>query len=92
MPDDKTLATILAICDLIKHNGNGVETAVEAYERAMKEVIEYRRSGTSPKLEVGGMRIVGKAWSSPQPPYHSHSACLVTSFAARQPGSCQPPL
>jgi predicted HTH transcriptional regulator len=44
MPDDKTLATILAICDLIKHNGSGVGKAVEAYERAMNDVIEYRRS------------------------------------------------
>ena len=44
MPDDKTLATILAICDLMKHNGIGVGTAVEAYERAMIDVIEYRRS------------------------------------------------
>lgn len=53
MPDDKTLATILAICDLIKNNGSGVETAVEAYERAMKEVIEYRRSRGL--TEVGGL-------------------------------------
>jgi predicted HTH transcriptional regulator len=53
MPDDKTLATILAICDLIKHNGSGVGTVVEAYERAMKEVIEYRRS--KGLTEVGGL-------------------------------------
>ena len=53
MPEDQTLATILAICDLIKHNGSGVGTAVEAYERAMKDVIEYRRS--KGLTEVGGL-------------------------------------
>jgi predicted HTH transcriptional regulator len=53
MPDDKTLATILAICDLIKHSGSGVETAVESYKRAMNEVIEYRRS--KGLTEVGGL-------------------------------------
>jgi predicted HTH transcriptional regulator len=53
MPDDKTLATILAICDLIKHNGSGVGTAVEAYERAMNDVIEYRRSRGL--TELGGL-------------------------------------
>jgi hypothetical protein len=53
MPDDKTLATILAICDLLGHKGNGVEVAVKAYERAMKEVIEYRRSKGI--TEVGGL-------------------------------------
>src|SRR5262245_52163761 len=40
MPDDKTLATILAICDLIKHDVSGVESAVEAYQRAMKDVMD----------------------------------------------------
>lgn len=44
MPDDNTLATILAICDLVKHNRIDVGAAVEAYERAMKDVLEYRRS------------------------------------------------
>jgi len=53
MPDDNTLATILAICDLIKHNGNGVGAAVQAYERAMKDVLEYRRS--KGLTEVGGV-------------------------------------
>jgi predicted HTH transcriptional regulator len=53
LPDDKTLATILAICDLIKHNGSGVGTAVEAYKRAMNDVIEYRRS--KGLTEVGGV-------------------------------------
>jgi hypothetical protein len=53
MPDDNTLATILAICDLMKHNRNGVEAAVEAYERAMKDVMEYRRSHGL--TEVGGV-------------------------------------
>jgi hypothetical protein len=53
MPDDQTLATILAICDLMRRNESGVRTAVEAYERALKEVIDYRRSvGLT---EVGGL-------------------------------------
>jgi hypothetical protein len=34
MPDDTTLATILAICDLVKEDGSGVESAIEAYQRA----------------------------------------------------------
>jgi hypothetical protein len=53
MPDDNTVATILAICDLIKHNGTGVETAIEAYQRALKDVIEYRRSRGM--TELGGL-------------------------------------
>jgi predicted HTH transcriptional regulator len=53
MPDDQTLATILAICDLMKQNGSGVETAVAAYQRAMKQVIEYRQS--KGLTEVGGL-------------------------------------
>lgn len=53
MPDDNTLATIIAICDLVKRNENGVGIAVEAYERAMKEVMEYRRS--KGLTEVGGV-------------------------------------
>jgi hypothetical protein len=53
MPDDQTLATILTICELIKQNGNGVKTAVEAYDRAMKEVIQYRRSVG--QTEIGGL-------------------------------------
>jgi len=53
MPDDDTLATILAICDLMKHNGSGVGAAVEAYQRAMKDVVEYRRS--KGLTEVGGV-------------------------------------
>ena len=53
MPEDNTIATILAICDLIKHNRNGVGEAVEAYERAMKDVVEYRRSRGL--TEVGGV-------------------------------------
>jgi len=53
MPDDNTLATLLAICDLIKHNGNGVGAAVDAYERAMKDIMEYRRS--KGLTEVGGV-------------------------------------
>jgi hypothetical protein len=53
MPDDQTIATITAICDLIKHNRSSVEAAVEAYERAMKDVIKYRRS--KGLTEVGGL-------------------------------------
>ena len=53
MPDDQTLATILTICELMKQGGNGVKTAAETYEHAMKEVIQYRRSiGLT---EVGGL-------------------------------------
>jgi hypothetical protein len=39
IPDDETVVTILTICELMKQSGNGVNTAVEAYERAMKDVI-----------------------------------------------------
>ena len=53
MPDDNTVAMILAICDLIKRNENGVGAAVEAYERAMTDVEEYRRS--KGLTEVGGV-------------------------------------
>jgi hypothetical protein len=53
MPDDQTLATILAICDLMKQNGSGVQAALEAYERAMKDVLEYRRC--QGLTEVGGV-------------------------------------
>ena len=53
MPDDKTLATMLAICDLIKRNASGVENAVVAYQQAMKDVIEYRRS--KGLTELGGL-------------------------------------
>jgi hypothetical protein len=52
MPDDQTLATILTICELMRRSENGVKAAVEAYERAMKDV-QYRRSvGLT---EVGGL-------------------------------------
>jgi hypothetical protein len=53
MPEDQTLATILTICDLIKQNKSGVEAAVQAYQRAMKDVIDYRRS--QGLTEVGGL-------------------------------------
>ena len=53
MPDDKTLATMLAICDLIKRNASGVENAVAAYQQAMKDVLEYRRS--KGLTELGGL-------------------------------------
>jgi hypothetical protein len=53
MPDDQTLATILAICDLMEREQNGVEVALEAHQRAMKQVVEYRRSHSL--TEVGGV-------------------------------------
>jgi hypothetical protein len=53
MPDDQTLATILTICDLMKQSGNGVKTAVESYQHAMKQVIQYRRSVG--QTEIGGL-------------------------------------
>jgi hypothetical protein len=53
MPEDATLATILAICDLMKNNRSGVESAVQAYQRAMKDVMEYRRAKGI--TEVGGV-------------------------------------
>jgi hypothetical protein len=49
MPDDQTLA----ICELMKQNRNDVKTAVEAYEHAMKQVIQYRRSVG--QTEIGGL-------------------------------------
>jgi hypothetical protein len=52
MPDDQTLATIVAICDLMGSRGLSVPDAIAAYERAMKEVIQYRRSAGMP--EIGG--------------------------------------
>jgi hypothetical protein len=53
MPDDQTLATIIAICDLMRQNERDVKTVVEAYERALTDVIEYRRS--QGLTEVGGL-------------------------------------
>jgi hypothetical protein len=44
MPDDKTIATILAICNLMGNTRNSVKDAVEAYEKAMQEVLRYRQS------------------------------------------------
>jgi hypothetical protein len=56
MPEDQTLATIIAICDLMKQNRQDVKTAAEAYERALKSVIEYRRS--QGLTEVGGLPTI----------------------------------
>lgn len=53
MPDDKTIATILAICNLMGHTGKSVEDAVVAYEKAMQEVLRYRKS--KGLQEVGGL-------------------------------------
>ena len=53
MPDDQTIAMILAICELMKRDRRDVETAVGAYEQAMREVIEYRRS--KGLTEIGGL-------------------------------------
>ena len=56
MPDDQTLATILAVCELMRQSGSGVRTAIETYERAMKDVMQYRRSAG--QTEVGGLPAV----------------------------------
>jgi hypothetical protein len=53
MPDDQTLATILAVCELMGKGAISVGVAVAAYERAMKDVTEYRRS--KGLTEVGGL-------------------------------------
>lgn len=53
MPDDQTLATILAICELMGENDRNVQTAVAAYDRAMDKVLQYRRS--QGLTEVGGV-------------------------------------
>jgi hypothetical protein len=52
MPDDKTIAMILAICNLMGNTGNSVEDAVAAYEEAMREIYGYRQSRGL--QEVGG--------------------------------------
>jgi hypothetical protein len=52
MPDDKTLATILAICDLMGNKGTTVQAAVAAYDKGLKEVLRYRKSEQLP--EMGG--------------------------------------
>ena len=53
MPDDQTLATILAICDLLGHSQSDVKAVVTAYERALNEVIRYRR--ITGQTELGGV-------------------------------------
>jgi hypothetical protein len=53
MPDDQTLATILAICELMRGQDRNVQTAISVYERAMQQVLEYRRS--QGLTEVGGV-------------------------------------
>jgi hypothetical protein len=53
MTDDQTLATILAICELMKGTERDVETAVSTYDRVMKDVLRYRRSHGL--TEVGGV-------------------------------------
>jgi hypothetical protein len=52
MPDDKTIAMILAICNLMGNTGNSVGDAVLAYEAAMREIRDYRHSHGL--QEVGG--------------------------------------
>jgi hypothetical protein len=56
MPDDQTLAMILTVCELVRQSGSGVKTAIDVYERAMKDVIQYRRSVG--QTEVGGLPAV----------------------------------
>jgi hypothetical protein len=53
MPDDQTLATILAVCELMGKGASSVGVAVAAYESAMKDVIEYRQS--KGLTELGGL-------------------------------------
>jgi hypothetical protein len=53
MPDDQTLATILAVCELMGKRASSVGVAVAAYESAMKDVIEYRQS--KGLTELGGL-------------------------------------
>lgn len=53
MPDDQTIATILAICDLLGQTATDVEAAIVAYERALNRVIRYRRS--TGQTELGGI-------------------------------------
>jgi hypothetical protein len=53
MPDDETIATILAICNLMGKTGNSVKDAIEAYEAAMRDVVRYRKS--KGLQEVGGL-------------------------------------
>lgn len=53
MPDDQILATILAICDLLGTRQKDVQAAVAAYDRAMNEVLRYRR--TTGRTEIGGV-------------------------------------
>jgi hypothetical protein len=52
MPDDQTLATILAICDLMGNRNANATAAIAAYERAMSEVLRYRKEAGL--TEVGG--------------------------------------
>jgi hypothetical protein len=54
MPDDNTIATILAICNLMGNTGNSVQDAVEAYKKAMQEVMNYRES--KGLQELGGIK------------------------------------
>lgn len=53
MPDDQTLATILAVCELMGKSATSVDVAVTVYEKAIKDVIEYRRSRG--ETELGGL-------------------------------------
>jgi hypothetical protein len=53
MPEDQALATIIAICDLMKHGRYDVKTVAETYERALKDIMEYRRS--KGLTEIGGL-------------------------------------
>lgn len=53
MPDDQTLATILAVCNLLGPNPPAVQDVINVYERAMNEVLCYRRS--TRQTELGGI-------------------------------------
>ena len=56
MPDDETIATILAICNLMGNSGHSVKEAVQAYQNAMAEVLNYRQS--QGLQELGGVARV----------------------------------
>lgn len=44
MPDDETIATILAICNLMGNTGKSVKDAVQAYQKGMEEVLRFRQA------------------------------------------------
>jgi hypothetical protein len=43
-PDEKTLAMLMVIADMVNYSGPGVDTLTSKYERAMEQ-IRWKRSG-----------------------------------------------